>query len=153
MCGEPMHGVTFVVEEIVVVESTPSGDGGAESSETVAASQSQHGPLSGQIISTSQRACRSAFLAKKSSPRLVEPYYRCKLQCSGEQLGALYGVLARRRGVVVEEDLWEGTPIFSIVSLLPVRVVALSLSRSLALCARYFVCIRIRALHSRSLSR
>ena len=130
MCGEPMHGVAIVVEEIVVAEGAASGAGaggagGAESVEARAASssqhgQSQHGPLSGQIISTSQRACRSAFLAKNSSPRLVEPYYRCKLQCSGEQLGALYGVLARRRGVVIEEDLWEGTPIFSIVSLLPV---------------------------------
>ena len=56
-----------------------------------------------------------------TAPRLVEPHYRCKLQCAGEHLGALYGVLARRRGDVVEEDLWEGTLIFTIEALVSVK--------------------------------
>lgn len=36
------------------------------------------------------------------------------------QLGKLYGVLSRRRGRVVEEDMIEGTDLFLIKALLPV---------------------------------
>jgi ribosome assembly protein 1 len=60
------------------------------------------------------------------APRLVEPLYRAELQCSGgrsgggEQLGNLYAVLNKRRGVTESEELIPGTTTFHIVSLLPV---------------------------------
>jgi ribosome assembly protein 1 len=81
---------------------------------------------SGQTISLTRDACRVAFQA--GTPRLVEPLYNCQLTCSGgrgggtsgEQLGRLYAVLARRRGRVLAEDVWEGTQTFVISALLPV---------------------------------
>ncbi len=60
------------------------------------------------------------------APRLVEPLYRAELQCSsgrsggGEQLGNLYGVLNKRRGVTESEELVPGTTTFHVVALLPV---------------------------------
>ena len=43
--------------------------------------------------------------------------YLCTLQM---QLGRLYGVLSKRRGRVIEEDIIEGTDLFIIKALLPV---------------------------------
>ena len=44
--------------------------------------------------------------------RVVEPIYDCHLQCEQSQLGNLYSVLAKRRGVVYKEDIIEGTSLF-----------------------------------------
>lgn len=41
----------------------------------------------------------------------------------GDQLGKLYGVIHKRRGKIVSEDLLEGTQTFVIKAMLPVRVV------------------------------
>jgi len=45
--------------------------------------------------------------------RLVEPFYICQFQCSQEQLGKMYGVLAKRRGKILDENLIEGTTLFT----------------------------------------
>jgi len=37
-----------------------------------------------------------------------------------EFLGKVYGVLSKRRAIVLDEDMREGTPFFTIKSLLPV---------------------------------
>ena len=37
--------------------------------------------------------------------RLVEGHYRCDLQCAAAHLGALYGVLSKRRGTVLDDDV------------------------------------------------
>ena len=65
---------------------------------------------SGQLISEVIDALRLTLLT--SSLRVVEPLYSCDLQCDQSQLGALYGVLSKRRGVVDREDVIEGTTLF-----------------------------------------
>jgi len=40
--------------------------------------------------------------------------FRCDLQCSSSQLGSLYGVLNKRRGSVLKDDLIDGTDLFLI---------------------------------------
>ena len=52
--------------------------------------------------------------------RLVEPIYSCELQCDQNQLGNLYGVLSKRRGTIVDEDIIEGTSLFLLSATLPV---------------------------------
>lgn len=46
--------------------------------------------------------------------------YSCEIQASTEVLGRVYDVLTRRRGQVLSEAMKEGTPFFTIQSLLPV---------------------------------
>ncbi|RKO93267.1 P-loop containing nucleoside triphosphate hydrolase protein [Blyttiomyces helicus] len=105
LCAEPMMGVCFSVEDFRVHVGA----------ETDAAKLSA---LSGQIITTVRDACRQAFLTW--SPRLMLATYSCDLQAPSEVLGRVYGVLARRRGRILSEEMKEGTPFFNIRSVLPV---------------------------------
>lgn len=169
LCGEPMWGVAFVIEDITLTlagaapasaaaaassaaaeaeAGAGAGVGAAEATapvsspsaaSTAASVRSGTGPTgapssssssaavtisSGQLISVMRDACRTAFQAGEA--RLVEAYFKCELQCSGgrggggEQLGKCYGVLAKRRARVLNEELWEGTQTFVISALLPV---------------------------------
>ena len=72
----------------------------------------------GQLISDISAALRLSFLL--SPTRLVEPIYACYLQCDQMQLGNLYGVLAKRRGEILREDIIEGTSLFLLEATLPV---------------------------------
>ena len=72
----------------------------------------------GQALGLMRGACRSAYQAR--SPRLMEAMYRVQLQCETNALGALYGVLSRRRGRIISEELREGTTVFLVEAFLPV---------------------------------
>ncbi|KAL8629723.1 hypothetical protein Q9189_004575 [Teloschistes chrysophthalmus] len=76
------------------------------------------GRLTGEIIKTVRDAIRQGFL--DWSPRLLLAMYSCEIQASTEVLGRVYGVITRRRGRIVAESLNEGTPFFTILSVLPV---------------------------------
>ena len=72
----------------------------------------------GHMISDVKDALRVSML---STPlRVVEPLYKCSIQCDQMQLGNLYPVLSRRRGEVIEEDIIEGTSLFVLTVILPV---------------------------------
>ena len=72
--------------------------------------QSSTDVQSGQLISEAANAFHAAFL---SCPmRVMEPVYRCSLQCEQNQLGNLYATLSKRRGEVLEENVVEGTTVF-----------------------------------------
>nr|WCZ58519.1 ribosome assembly protein 1 [Andalucia godoyi] len=105
MCEEPLWGVCFVLEELELDASSP----GSQSSGTDYSS----------IMSNMRDACHRAYL-KAPAHRLKEPAYLCQLFCSDAVLGKAHGVLAKRRGKVLDEDVQEGTNIFIIRSLLPV---------------------------------
>eukprot|EP00163_Fabomonas_tropica_P023633 TRINITY_DN41018_c0_g1_i1.p1 TRINITY_DN41018_c0_g1~~TRINITY_DN41018_c0_g1_i1.p1 ORF type:complete len:1148 (-),score=244.21 TRINITY_DN41018_c0_g1_i1:11-3049(-) len=107
LCEEPMSGVAFIIS---AVDVSPELD--------VNQSSDQYGPISGQIISAVKDGCRDAF--KAASPRLREAMYACNLQAAAEVLGKVYGVISKRRGKVVSEDMREGTSIFDISCHLPV---------------------------------
>jgi len=76
LCGEPMLGMAFFVQEIELLE-TEGGDqeqGG----------RSRMAVTSGQVITSMRDACRLGFL--EWSPRLMLAMYSCDIQCSGKGL-------------------------------------------------------------------
>jgi ribosome assembly protein 1 len=89
--------------------SSGGGGGGGDGGGTVL--------QSGQLISDSLEALRLGFLSCPA--RVVEPVYSCNLQCDQGQLGNLYAVLSRRRGVVVKEDVIDGTSLFVLTATVP----------------------------------
>lgn len=103
--------------------------------------RSRLGLIQGQVISGMKEACRQGFL--DWSPRLYLAIYTCDIQASGkaiyiwervdlidsrrltwenkaEVLGRVYGVISKRKGKIVSEDLKDGTPFWQIHALLPV---------------------------------
>ncbi|KAF9236515.1 P-loop containing nucleoside triphosphate hydrolase protein [Melanogaster broomeanus] len=101
LCAEPVEGLAYFVESINV-------DGEGLQKEIV----------TGSVISAVRDACRSALL--DWSPRLKLAMYSCDIQASTDVLGKVYGVVAKRRGRIVGEEMKEGTTHFTISALLPV---------------------------------
>jgi len=73
----------------------------------------------GQIIPTARRCLYACMLT--AQPTLFEPIYLCEIQCPEAAVGGIYGVLNRRRGVVIEESAVVGTPMFVVKAHLPVN--------------------------------
>jgi len=112
LCEEPMMGLGFIIESW---EHAEEGDSG-------------WGPLSGQIVSTVKEGCRRAF--QKQHQRLVTAMYTCEISVKAEVLGKLYGVISRRRGQIVSEELVEGSSTFAVTAHIPV-IESLDLSSEL----------------------
>lgn len=92
--------------------------------------------IQGKVISAMKEACRQGFL--DWSPRLFLAMYECDIQASGkfsllcvgyaiywvrviaEVLGRVYGVISKRKGKIISEDLKDGTPFWQIKALMPV---------------------------------
>eukprot|EP00871_Galdieria_phlegrea_P003208 jgi/Galph1/3889/GphlegSOOS_G2550.1 len=72
----------------------------------------------GQIIPTARRCYYGAQLM--AEPRMMEPVYLVEIQCPEQAVGAIYGVLNRKRGHVFEEAQRPGTPLFNVKAYLPV---------------------------------
>ncbi|KAI9768186.1 MAG: Cytoplasmic GTPase/eEF2-like protein (ribosomal biogenesis) [Geoglossum simile] len=109
LCKEPMQGVAVFLEDVSL--DVPSVEEGAARSERL-------GRLTGEIIKTVRGSICQGFL--DWSPRLLLAMYSCEIQASAEVLGRVYGVITRRRGRILSESLKEGTPFYSVLSLLPV---------------------------------
>ncbi|KAI1144350.1 P-loop containing nucleoside triphosphate hydrolase protein [Hypoxylon sp. FL0543] len=107
LCNEPVQGVAVIVEDLTVAP---------EDEETSA--RDRLGRLTGEVIKTVQQCIRQGFL--DWSPRLMLAMYSCEIQASTEVLGRVYEVLTRRRGRVLSEQMKEGTPFFTIQSMIPV---------------------------------
>uniref|UniRef100_A0A8D0A224 Elongation factor-like 1 n=1 Tax=Sander lucioperca TaxID=283035 RepID=A0A8D0A224_SANLU len=147
MCEEPLMGVCFSVErwdiqsaalpqhqDSLKEDSISHGaltDSRVEgSSETwtaglcqarrrpQAASADCYGPVSGQLIAAMKEACRHAFQAQPQ--RLMAAIYTCEIMATAEVLGRVYGVLGKREGRVLHEEMKEGTDMFIIKAVLPV---------------------------------
>lgn len=120
-----MQGIAVFIEDVVVNASTDE-----ESS-----ARDKLSRLTGEIIRIMRDSIQQGFL--DWSPRLLLAMYSCEIQASSEfmsikqiditlmfraaeVLGRVYDVLTRRRGRILSEALKEGTPFYSIVSLLPV---------------------------------
>ncbi|KAF9070505.1 hypothetical protein BDP27DRAFT_1402013 [Rhodocollybia butyracea] len=137
LCAEPVEGIGYFVEKVdidmgKVVEK--SGEGmvqeNAESSDTTAidpklaprytdpSSVLAHPQTTGSLISSVRDACKSALL--EWSPRLMLAMYSCDIQCSTDVLGRVYGVLSKRKGRVIAEEMKEGTSFFTITARIPV---------------------------------
>ncbi|KAG0648767.1 Elongation factor 1 [Hyphodiscus hymeniophilus] len=108
MCNEPVQGIAVFLEEVTL---TPSIDDDSSPRDKL-------GRLTGEVIKTVQQAIKQGFL--DWSPRLLLAMYSCEIQASEEVLGRVYDVLGRRRGRVLSDMLKEGTPFYTILSVLPV---------------------------------
>ncbi|KAI2088102.1 Cytoplasmic GTPase/eEF2-like protein (ribosomal biogenesis) [Ophidiomyces ophidiicola] len=102
LCDEPVQGIAVFIEEITLAEA---GDDDV-------------GRLTGEVIRLVRDAVWQGFL--DWSPRILLAMYSCEIQASTEVLGRVYGVITRRRGRILSETMKEGTPFFTILSLLPV---------------------------------
>lgn len=103
MMEEPMAGVGFRLLDWV----TLSDEEGFDLTQT-----------SGQLISTMKEACRKAYSV--GHKRLLAAMYTCDVQASMEVLGKVYGVISKRDGKVIDEDMVEGADIFNIKATMPV---------------------------------
>ncbi|KAK9426200.1 putative Elongation factor Tu GTP binding domain-containing protein [Seiridium unicorne] len=107
LCHEPVQGIAVIIEDVTI---TPTDE--------EASARDSLGRLTGEVIKTVQNSIRQGFL--DWSPRLMLAMYSCEIQASTEVLGRVYDVLTRRRGRVTAEAMNEGTPFFTISSVLPV---------------------------------
>eukprot|EP01130_Rhizamoeba_saxonica_P017042 TRINITY_DN8076_c0_g1_i1.p1 TRINITY_DN8076_c0_g1~~TRINITY_DN8076_c0_g1_i1.p1 ORF type:complete len:985 (+),score=218.40 TRINITY_DN8076_c0_g1_i1:51-2957(+) len=99
LCEEPIRNVKFELVHANICEE-PMYRGG------------------NQIIPTARRVAYSAFLTAK--PRLMEPVYYVEIQCPSECLPAIFNVLYRRRGHVVEDLPKVATPLYTVKAYIPV---------------------------------
>ncbi|EYE92969.1 GTPase RIA1 [Aspergillus ruber CBS 135680] len=104
LCQEPIQGTAVFLEEL----STNAENG----------EELDLGRLTGEAIKLVRESISQGFL--DWSPRVMLAMYSCEIQASTEVLGRVYGVITRRRGRILSESMKEGTPFFTILSLLPV---------------------------------
>ncbi|KAL2753282.1 hypothetical protein ACRALDRAFT_1058217 [Sodiomyces alcalophilus JCM 7366] len=111
LCHEPVQGIAVTIED-VMVHAPPESDDPSSSHSSV-------GPrLTGEVIKTTSSSIHAAML--DWSPRLLLAIYSVEIQASTDVLGRVYDVLTRRRGHVLSEAMKEGTPFFTIASVIPV---------------------------------
>ncbi|TNY23333.1 translation elongation factor 2 [Rhodotorula diobovata] len=108
LCAEPVVGMAYFLE---AVELNPG-------EQDVAAVRQRWSNARGQLISAGQDAFRNGLL--DWSPRLQLATYSCDIQATGEVLGKVYGVVTKRKGRIVSEEMKEGTAFFTVSALLPV---------------------------------
>ncbi|GAA5973293.1 hypothetical protein JCM11641_003056 [Rhodosporidiobolus odoratus] len=108
LCAEPVVGMAYFFEKVKLQAGEMD----------VAAVRSKWSNARGQLISAGQDALRNGLL--DWSPRLQLAMYSCDIQATGEVLGKVYGVVAKRKGRIVSEEMKEGTAFFTVSALLPV---------------------------------
>ncbi|KAL2262125.1 hypothetical protein VTK26DRAFT_2392 [Humicola hyalothermophila] len=107
LCHEPVHGIAVFIEDISVADE-----------DDTSSARDRLGRLTGEVIKTVQQSIHKGFL--DWSPRIMLAMYSVEIQASTEVLGRVYDVLTRRRGRILSEAMNEGTPFFTIQSVLPV---------------------------------
>lgn len=129
LCEEPMHGVCFFLKEWNHVTASPStqrpsdsgggaGDTGEEEDNKAPPTTDTYGPFSGQLISAMKEGCRRSLLAQPA--RLMAAMYSSNILATADVLGKVYGVLGRRNGRILADEMKEGSAVFSIQALVPV---------------------------------
>ncbi|TDZ38154.1 Ribosome assembly protein 1 [Colletotrichum trifolii] len=109
LCHEPVQGIAVFVED-VLIHSTDD--------DPTPSARDRLPRLTGEVIKTFTSSLRAGML--DWSTRLMLAMYSVEIQASTEVLGRVYDVLTRRRGRVLSEAMKEGTPFFTIQSVLPV---------------------------------
>lgn len=100
LCEEPIRNVKFKIVDGCSIAPEPLFRAG------------------GQIIPTARRVAYSSFLT--ASPRLMEPVSFVEIQAPADCLQAIFTVLSRRRGHVLQDVAKAGTPLYTIKALIPV---------------------------------
>jgi len=105
-CEEPVRNVLIVMEGVEIAIQ--------QEGDKYAAAKSLS---SGMIVSALRSGIRCALLTRPI--RLMEGYLKLTLNASLGVLGALYSVLSKRRGKVLDESMVEGTDLLLIIALIP----------------------------------
>jgi elongation factor 2 len=79
---------------------------------------SSHGRLNLTLDPVRRSICGSILYAK---PAIVEPFYLVDIQVHENAVGAVYSILTKKRGVVINEEQREGTPMKTLQAYLPVN--------------------------------
>ncbi|KAJ7712423.1 P-loop containing nucleoside triphosphate hydrolase protein [Mycena metata] len=108
LCSEPVEGMAYFVESVEIDRESLDKE----------IEQNRMAQVTGSVMSAVRDACRNGLL--DWSPRLMLAMYSCDIQASTDVLGKVYGVVARRRGRIVAEEMKEGTSFFMVSALLPV---------------------------------
>ncbi|KAI0916977.1 hypothetical protein AcW1_007709 [Taiwanofungus camphoratus] len=108
LCSEPVEGLAYFVESVEM-------DSERIEQERLHNRMPQ---VTGAFITSVKDACRNGLL--DWSPRLMLAMYTCDIQASTDVLGKVYGVVAKRRGRIIAEEMKEGTEFFTIRALFPV---------------------------------
>ncbi|KAI8366598.1 P-loop containing nucleoside triphosphate hydrolase protein [Blakeslea trispora] len=113
LCAEPMTGVCYIVQGVEFHTEELTSMNGEQ-----ADVRSRLHTVQGQVIAAAKEAYRQGFL--DWSPRLLLAMYTCDIQANAEVLGRVYGVISKRKGKIISEDLKDGTSFWQIKALLPV---------------------------------
>lgn len=107
ICEEPMRNIMVILEGVEVAV-TKSHDSKYDASKLIAG---------GMVVSSLRSGIRCALLSRPA--RLMEGHLRLTLHSSLAGLGALYQVLSKRRGTVIEDSMVDGTDLLMITALIP----------------------------------
>jgi elongation factor 2 len=99
LCDENMRGVRVNIEDVTMHADAIHRGGG-------------------QMIPTARRSFYACQLTAK--PRLLEPVFLVEIQTVESAMGGIYGVLNKRRGIIIGEENRQGTPIYNVKAYLPV---------------------------------
>jgi elongation factor 2 len=100
MCDENMRGIRYNLQDITMHADAIHRGGG-------------------QMIPTCRRNYYATQLTAK--PRLMEPVFLVEIQTVESQMGGVYSVLNKRRGIIIGEENRPGTPIYNVKAYLPVQ--------------------------------
>jgi elongation factor 2 len=100
MCDENMRGIRYNLQDITMHADAIHRGGG-------------------QMIPTARRNYYACELTSK--PRLMEPVFLVEIQTVESQMGGVYSVLNKRRGIIIGEENRQGTPIYNVKAYLPVQ--------------------------------
>lgn len=98
LCDEPIRNVKFRILDTTIAKEAIHRGGG-------------------QIIPTTRRTIYSSFLM--ATPRMMEPVALVEMQAPADCVQAIYPVLARRRGHVVQDAPKPGAPFYTVKAFLP----------------------------------
>ena len=119
LCEEPMYQVAFVIEKVEIKQLTLAYLLQDDDEDDDAFVSQRNSPLQfGESIACAKESFRQAFLA--ASPRIMEPLYRCDVQCDFSAVGKAYEILLQHRCEIKDEVPKEGTNSVLITCYLPV---------------------------------
>ncbi|ODV85396.1 hypothetical protein CANARDRAFT_198607 [[Candida] arabinofermentans NRRL YB-2248] len=106
LAAEPIQGIAVIIKSLEILKD--------DEDDTIIPISN----ISGRLISIIKDAIHKGFL--DWSPRLMLAMYSCDIQASAEVLGKVYAVVQKRKGSVINEEMKEGTPFFTITAKIPV---------------------------------